>query len=150
MCSYLFIFSQQLPTIFFLHLFIFFLTLQLLFLSTKSYIPFSFFLTIWSFPLQSLWKSLSPKTSSWHPSPRKPPMCSQATPSTSHPLEWGSKAARVSFLDIWVGGSPFCKCLGQIGDFFLFFFSHFLIFLLSSVLICFWTCKCLSFVVGWV
>ena len=29
-------------------------------------------------------------------------------------------------------------------------FSHFLFFLLSSILICFWTCKCLGFAVGWV
>ena len=29
-------------------------------------------------------------------------------------------------------------------------FSHFLFFLLSSILICFWTCICLGFAVGWV
>ena len=132
-------------------------------LSTFQLLSFFFFFFLQKLPpflpispsdssfLHSLWNSLPPYTFSsppWHPSPRKPLICSQAMLSISL-VGVAVRLMEPPLLTYRLENqSSFGKCPSQIGEFSNF--SHFWVFLWSFVLIYFWTYKCLSFVVGWV
>ena len=156
MCSHLFIFFQRLLNVSFLFILFISLTsshsLQLsnfnLFFSTKRLTSLSLPLTIWLFSLKSSYLKLSPFPSLliFSMAPKK---ISYVLSNNAFNLACWNGVVRLNESPsltyrlrdhLLKGASPGSVSFPN--------FSHFWVFLWSSILICFWTCKCLGFTVG--
>jgi len=158
MCSCLFIFLQRLLNVSFLFILfislIFSHSLQLsnfhLFFSTKCLTSLSLPLTIWLFSLKSSHLKLSPFPSLliFSMAPKFKKISYVLSNDTFNLMCWNGAVRLNKSPSLTYRLQDHLSKGAKIGLVSFPNFSHFWVFLWSSILICFWPCKCLGFTVG--